>query len=40
MLLVRNIRLPLRASKAEACGEAMRRLGLAPGSAHAELSKI
>lgn len=40
MLLVRNIRLPLRASKAEACGEAMRRLGLAPGSAHAEISKI
>ena len=40
MLLVRNIRLPLRASKAVACGEAMRRLGLAPGSAHAEISKI
>ena len=40
MLLVRNIRLPLRASKAEACGEAMRRLGLAPGAASAEISKI
>ena len=40
MLLVRNIRLPLHAAQAEACGEALRRLGLRPGTAQAEISKI